>query len=523
MPLARLGMCVVDLETTGGSPGRSRITEIGAVRLRGLSPVARFSTLVDPGCPIPPVVTRITGIHDAMVAGAPPIGEALARFCAFAGDDVLVAHNAPFDLRFLNYERRRLQGRYFAQPWIDTLALARALLDGRVERHDLATLSAWAGTRVRPAHRALPDAEATAELVGHLLGLAGRRGVATLADIDALLGPAAPAYTPKLALCEDLPARPGVYILRDAAGRPVHLSAASNLRREARRLIMPSGRPSRSAATAVAAAESLDHEVHGSCLGALLRCDELGARLGAPSSRAPAVRYLAAADDGPRGLRLRVAAAPPRGPLEAFGPLRGERRVRRAAEVLRAVYAGGASGRAGASRVRALLAGDPAALAALPRAIRRARAAGRLDPAVPRGRGPVEDLMAVLDQLAMVRRARARVAVLVEEGPREGGAEAFFVAGGRLVARALLEPGDWEDAARAGLARLRACGSAAGPLPPEASEAARLIEERLARRGAHPAAVRLEPGWDPRAAGEAVGRAVAAVCPAGGRDRVAAD
>ena len=56
-----------------------------------------------------------------------------------------MAHNAPFDLRFLNYERRRLAGRYFTQPWLDTLVLARRLLDGQVERHDLRTLAGWAG------------------------------------------------------------------------------------------------------------------------------------------------------------------------------------------------------------------------------------------------------------------------------------------------------------------------------------------------------------------------------------------
>ena len=160
--LADAAFCVVDLETTGGSPGHSKVTEIGAVRVRGLEVVDRFETLVDPGRPIPAVVTELTGIDDGMVQGRPDIAEALEGFTAFAGQDVLVAHNAPFDLRFLNYERRRLAGRYFTQPWLDTLVLARRLLNGRAGRHDLATLSAWADTSVRPIHRALPDDEATA-------------------------------------------------------------------------------------------------------------------------------------------------------------------------------------------------------------------------------------------------------------------------------------------------------------------------------------------------------------------------
>ncbi len=169
--LASTTFCVVDLETTGGSPGRSKVTEIGAVRVRALGIEDRFSTLVNPGRPIPPVVTELTGIDDGMVSGSPDIAEGLERFVAFAGQDVLVAHNAPFDLRFLNYERRRLAGRYFTQAWLDTLILARRLLDGRVPRHDLGTLAAWADTAVRPSHRALPDAEATAELLVVLIGM----------------------------------------------------------------------------------------------------------------------------------------------------------------------------------------------------------------------------------------------------------------------------------------------------------------------------------------------------------------
>jgi DNA polymerase III epsilon subunit-like protein len=101
--VADAAFCIVDLETTGGSPGSSKITEIGAVRVEGLRITARFATLVDPGRPIPETITRLTGISDAMVAGRPEIGAALEEFVAFARDDVLVAHNAPFDLRFLTY------------------------------------------------------------------------------------------------------------------------------------------------------------------------------------------------------------------------------------------------------------------------------------------------------------------------------------------------------------------------------------------------------------------------------------
>ena len=116
--VADASFCVVDLETTGGSPGNSKITEIGAVRIDRLEIVDRFSMLVDPERPIPDMISRLTGITSAMVEGQPEIGEALEQFVRFARDDILVAHNAPFDLRFLTYERRRTAGRYFTQPWL---------------------------------------------------------------------------------------------------------------------------------------------------------------------------------------------------------------------------------------------------------------------------------------------------------------------------------------------------------------------------------------------------------------------
>ena len=95
---------VVDLETTGGSSKNDSITEIGAVKIRGGEVIGEFQTLVNPGFPIPPYITVLTGITDAMVVTAPPTGEALFSFLEFAGspdDTVLVAHNSPFDIGFL--------------------------------------------------------------------------------------------------------------------------------------------------------------------------------------------------------------------------------------------------------------------------------------------------------------------------------------------------------------------------------------------------------------------------------------
>ena len=107
--LADVAFTVVDLETTGATPGFSKITEIGAVRLEGGREVDTFSALVNPGVRIPEMITGITGIDDATVADAPPIDVVLPRFVDFAADSVLVAHNAQFDLGFLDYELGRLQ------------------------------------------------------------------------------------------------------------------------------------------------------------------------------------------------------------------------------------------------------------------------------------------------------------------------------------------------------------------------------------------------------------------------------
>ncbi len=170
--LSTVAFTVVDLETTGGTPGFTKITEIGAVRLEGGRQVATFSQLVDPRQPVPAKITDITGISAEMLVGQPPIEEVLPRFLAFSADSVLVAHNARFDLGFLDYELSMLMSRTFPRPTLDTLRLARRLL--RPMRCSLAALAERFDTAVKPRHRALDDALATAEIL--LLLLARRAG-----------------------------------------------------------------------------------------------------------------------------------------------------------------------------------------------------------------------------------------------------------------------------------------------------------------------------------------------------------
>ena len=139
-----------------------------------------FETLVAPGVLLPRQVGRLTGLSDDELRRAPRVGKALAGLVAFAGDAVLVAHNARFDVGFVNRELERLTGKRLAATVIDTVPLARNLLRGRVERTSLASLAHFFGTSVQPCHRALADAQATAEVFLRLVEIAQERGASTV-------------------------------------------------------------------------------------------------------------------------------------------------------------------------------------------------------------------------------------------------------------------------------------------------------------------------------------------------------
>ena len=230
--LSTVAFTVVDLETTGGTPGFTKITEIGAVRVESGRQVATFSQLVDPRQPVPAKITEITGINAAMLVGQPPIEEVLPRFLEFSADSVLVAHNARFDLGFLDYELSVLMSRTFPRPTLDTLRLARRLLSPM--RCSLAALAERFDTAVKPSHRALDDALATAEILLLLLARLQEQGVTTLEEVVRLCEPGARRNYHKIVLTEGLPTHPGVYIMRDAHGHELYIGKAENLRRRAR-------------------------------------------------------------------------------------------------------------------------------------------------------------------------------------------------------------------------------------------------------------------------------------------------
>jgi DNA polymerase III epsilon subunit family exonuclease len=189
-PLRDLDFTVVDVETTGWSPDKAGITEIGAVRVRRGEVVAEFTSLVNPGTPVPAPITELTGISDRMLALAPPVAAVLPGLLAFAEGSVLTAHNAPFDLRFIVAACAAAGLGWPGFEVLDTVRLARHLMatPDEVPDRKLATLAEYFGTPVRPSHRALDDARATAVVLRELLGrLEDREGIRTLGELTAWL------------------------------------------------------------------------------------------------------------------------------------------------------------------------------------------------------------------------------------------------------------------------------------------------------------------------------------------------
>ncbi len=188
-------LIAVDLETTGFDPETDRIIEIGAVRVRltadGAEPGDRFSTFVDPGRDVGPTITRLTGIRDADLIGAPSVEDAVARFVTFAGDGVLVGHNVGFDIGFL--ERN---GFAPGAQRLDTADLASMLLP-TAPSYALQRLAADDGIVPAAAHRALDDALTCAAVLASLAARARALPAPLLEEARsyaAVLGPAAEQF-----------------------------------------------------------------------------------------------------------------------------------------------------------------------------------------------------------------------------------------------------------------------------------------------------------------------------------------
>ncbi|HEX2063680.1 MAG TPA: DEDD exonuclease domain-containing protein, partial [Acidimicrobiales bacterium] len=233
-PLHEVTFVVVDLETTGTAPAQCAITEVGAVKMKGGVCLGKLQTLVNPGAPIPPAITYLTGITEAMVLPAPPIEAVLPSLLEFVGDAVVLGHNVRFDLRFLQAALERTGRPALANRWADTCGLARRLVGEEVRDCRLSTLAQHFGVAHRPTHRALDDALATADVFHCLLERAASFGVLALDDLLELPTVRGHPMVAKLRLAARLPRRPGVYLFRDGAGRVLYVGRAVDLRRRVR-------------------------------------------------------------------------------------------------------------------------------------------------------------------------------------------------------------------------------------------------------------------------------------------------
>jgi DNA polymerase III epsilon subunit family exonuclease len=439
LPLEAATYVVVDLETTGLSPGTSAICEIGAVRVRGLELEERFETLVNPRRPLPAPIAALTGIDPLALHKAPPVELAVRRFLEFAGDAVLVAHNARFDLAFLDREVERLTGRRIAAPVVDTLWLARRVLASRTTRMGLASLAHFFGTAARPCHRALADAEATAEILLALIGLAQERGAGSVAELVDLAAPRARRLAGKRSLVAGAPQSPGVYLFRDRNDEVLYVGRARDLRTRLRSYFQTE-RQRPSVEAALGALERVEWRVLGSELEAgleelrLLR--ELRPPANARSARPDRYVYLRR-----RGAAWCVTETP--GP---HGPLKSRRRARVAARALEGWQ------------------GEPAAVLPVLRAkLRRLSAELRFEDAA-RLRDRIAGLEEVVGALMELERLRALELCLVVPAAEHGFRRAFFVSGGRVAAARTLLPGDaGRVEAEAGLAAVARCEASLGP------------------------------------------------------------
>lgn len=174
---------VFDIETTGFSPVKNKIIEIGAVRVKNGVITDRMDEFVDPEVPIPFEIERLTGINDAMVMGAETIGPVLGRFLEFCRGAVLVAHNASFDVGFISHNASVL-GYEFHPTVMDTVALARVLLPN-LNRYKLDTVAKALNVSLENHHRAVDDAEATAGIFLKFVEMLKKQhGMETLDDLN---------------------------------------------------------------------------------------------------------------------------------------------------------------------------------------------------------------------------------------------------------------------------------------------------------------------------------------------------
>jgi DNA polymerase-3 subunit epsilon len=341
LPLASAEFIALDTETNGLAGDRCELTEVGAVLVGGGELHEEWDSLVGVANPLGRGIQRFTGISQAMLDAAPAPEDVLPRLSTMLRGRVLVAHNAAFDVRVLRQAFARAALEWPAPPVLCTVALARRFAPLQ-RRRGLATLAGALGVEVDEVHRALPDALTCARIFCALFGRLCANAP-TIGDAIALLGarkvrtrPAkvrrARGDRPHLA---GLPHEPGVYIFRDADGRPLYVGKSVDLRTRARSHFS-------TGATWAADAEHVDHQVTESELGALLLEDRLIKALRPPGNvrgkaEPDGYVYLRCRLDIPFPI-LEVAREPAAGHAVCVGPVRGRAAVAELVEQLNSLF-----------------------------------------------------------------------------------------------------------------------------------------------------------------------------------------
>ncbi len=343
-PLMTAEFLAVDTETNGLARERCELTEVGVVLVGGGELHDRWSSLVGVSAPLSPGIQRFTGISQAMVDRAPPPEAVLPALANRMRGRVLVAHNAGFDARVLRGAFHRTGLDWPAPPVLCTVAMARRLAPLQ-RRRGLATLADALGIDVGTTHRALPDAELCAQvfcaLFKRLCANAGTVGEA-VALLRSRASKPRPGRPPKVRMPVErrpdlraLTTGPGVYVFRDADGRPLYVGKSVNVRTRARSHFT-------GGAAWTAHAESVDCEATESELGALLLEHRLIRALKPPANvrsvREPDGQvYIRCRLDIPFPI-LEVAREPAAGHAVCIGPVRGRAAAAELVEQLNSLF-----------------------------------------------------------------------------------------------------------------------------------------------------------------------------------------
>jgi DNA polymerase III subunit epsilon len=219
---------IIDIETTGGSAARERITEIAVVVHDGTKVIETFDTLVNPERSIPTYITQITGISDAMVADAPKFYEIAKKIVQLTEGAVFVAHNVRFDYGFVQEEFRRL-GYTFSRQQLCTVKLSRVAFPG-LRSYALGNLIQYFGIKVADRHRALADTLATVEIFEKILLKEENKTAATQMVNKGIRENALPEGISMQKL-HDLPETCGIYYLHDKKGDVIYVGKSINIQK----------------------------------------------------------------------------------------------------------------------------------------------------------------------------------------------------------------------------------------------------------------------------------------------------